>query len=208
MSPITSLDVAGFNLTLVLQAHGGRGPKQLDIEGFVSVLHEPSFVEPERRLLSLRDQVSIVFQPPGVVVIDHSTADPVRERFIQTAIQVIEMLTSHGFAIPAYGWNVTGTISDVASIPAIHRLLNETLIEEKIGAGAGWLATQIRFVIPSTFADRTTVVLESTEVDDGEVRLMFSANAHLQRGPDTGQLEEEGARIWRDVAGLARNLVG
>lgn len=204
-----TLDVAGYNLTLVPQPREGHVPNQLDLQGLLPILHEPIIVESESRLLSLRDQVSIVFQPPRVVVIDHSTEQPVRDRFVQTGIQVVEMLRSLGLDIPVYGWNMSGAISDVDPFPAIRRLLNEPHLEERIAAGreSEWLATQVRFVIPSTLSDRTTIVLESAEGGDGEELLMFSANAHLQREPDIGQLEGEGDRIWQDVADLVRNLV-
>lgn len=191
------LVVTDYNLTLVPQPPVGRVAMEVDPSQLVQHLHDPVVADNGERIASVRDQLSIVFRPPALRIIDHRGVAPARQEMVTVSATVAEIVTGLGFAHQAYGWNVQGVVNGVEPVETLRRLTAAQQITDALGDGnMTWSVPQLTISVSSAIADRLTVALQAGADSEGRATLMFNANAHNDRAPDARLLNAEAANIW------------
>ena len=197
------------NLTLVPRPRPEGGSGEVSAEVFAGFMHDPTFIENERRIVSIRDQLSITLQPPTIVVTDHAESTPLREPLIRVSVAVIEILEELNFAIAAYGWNIAGSIRTSDATQAIRGLTNTHQITTALGSrkNEAWRIPQIQVELGSASADLMTIALELQTASEMETRVRFTVNAHFDRHPQVDMLSSEAATIQAEASAFVSRLV-
>lgn len=204
------LTLLDYNLTLLPQPPGG-GVAVLEVgtEELAQMMPDPVMSIDTQRAVSVQDQLSLIIRPPNLTIVDHKGTAPARTEMVRTAVAAVEMLVARGFSPQPYGWNVQGVVNGMEPQETLRRLTATQQITDAIGAGdAMWNIPQLTISVSSEIVDRLTVILQSGVDSDGEMKLTFNANAHNDRAPDTGHLQEEGIKIWAAMDDLIGRLVG
>lgn len=202
------LVVTDYNLTLVPQPPVGRVSMEVDPNQLVQLLHDPVVADNGERIASVRDQLSIVFRPPALGIIDHRGVVPARQEMVAVSATVAEMLTGWGFAHQTYGWNVQGVVNGVEPLEALRRLTAAQQIADALGDGsATWSVPQLTISVSSVIADRLTVALQVGANSEGRATLMFNVNAHNERAPDAQLLHDEAANFWSATCDIITRVV-
>ena len=204
-----NIEVTGYNLTLIPQLQDGEVSKEFDAQDFGRLMRDSIFLEQERRVISVRDQLSLTFQPPTVVVMDHSDEQPFRQSFLVLAKAVIEILGNLGLSIVAYGWNISGRTVPNSQQKTLDSLANRSRIDSavELAGGGNWLIPELQIVVNSPISDRTSVGLHFESGEDSVAGIRFTLNAHFDRPLSTSKLEEEGSRIWIASGELVGSLI-
>ena len=201
--------VQDYSLVVVPRPPTGGEPHEIDIGELGQIMHDPILVGDGERIVSARDQLSLVFRPPSLMVVDHNGAAPARAEMVATAVAVTELLRNLGFTHQAYGWNVQGSVNGARPRETMAQLADARRISEALGGrDTNWTIPQVTISAELPIADRVNIVLQIGTAPDGSETLAFNTNAHHEGAPDVARLQEEGNRMWRAMSEMIGRLVG
>ena len=215
------VEIASYNLTMVLQAQGEVGQIFGQTEGFDQILRDPLRVEGEDGKLALasaRDQMVLAFQQlqgnplqsPITILTDVSGAWPLRPAFAESLSNLVAFFLSQSASVLTYWWNVEGVLRDVDRARVIGDLFDQPRIDRILGGDTEpqWFPPRIDFMSGSTFSDLLTFGLRRDLQTDDSKTLHFVINALFFREiVDAGALEEQGQEFTRNAEGILARLV-
>ena len=203
------LAVTDYNLTLLPQPSAAGAAVELGAEQLAQIMHDPIMSIDAERVVSVRDQLSVVIRPPSVAIVDHKGVAPARAGMVKATSAVVQMFLHQGFTPQPYGWNVQGVVVGVAPVEVMGRLTNASVVSDRLSdAGTTWSASQLTLsmeVKPGKI-DRLNLTLGVRDEPNGKEELVFNANAHHQQAPDLDHLQDEGARMWAATSEIIRRL--
>ena len=204
------LVVTDYNLTLLPQPSATGPSIEVGAAQFAQIMHDPVMAIDADRVVSVRDQLSVIMRSPSVAIVDHKGVAPARAEMVQATSAVGQMFVHQGFTLQPYGWNVQGSIVGTTPTEVMSRLTSTRVVSELLGeVGAGWNTRQLTLSMEAAAAKigRLNITLGVRDEPNGEEGLVFNANAHNERTLDLELLAGEGARVWATTSQIVRRLV-
>ena len=202
------LRVTEYNLALVPNVNSGTGTLNLQTNELETGLASAYVTDEGARIVSPADQISIVMSPPTLAIVDHAGVPPVRDLVRRPVATIERILGSQGFSIAAFGWNIAGSIDDVAPSAVMRKLIRDQEIDAVFSpeVDRDWFVPLIQFNAESDLADRIALALQTVPGEEAP-ELSFIANVHFERQLPLDEVVKSGDTAWAEVESLLARLV-
>ena len=205
------LELTGYSVNMVLRAQGEAGRISGDARQMMS---NPLPVDTEGEqtvFASARDQLILVIEPPNASLTDISGEWPTRSKFTEGLSELIDQLLGQSVSIPAYAWNIEGTLRNLDRSQVMGCLFDQPRIDRILGGDTEpqWSVPQIEFVSDSTFSNVLILNLRQDAHPVGNLdALHFTMTSHFEREIVGGDaFEGQGQEFTRNAEGILARLV-
>lgn len=204
------IEITSYDLIMVLQAQVEAGRISGDPR---EMMRSPLSVDTEEehtKFASAHDQLILTIAPSSATLTDVSGEWPTRSKFTKGLSKLLAQLLDQSVSVPAYGWNIEGTLRNLDNAQVIGGLFDQPRVDRILGGDTEplWFPPQIDFMSDSTFSDRLTLRLRHDNQKDETETLHFEMFSYFKREiVDADGLEKQGQEFTRHAEGILARLV-